>query len=90
LAEQQQAIYAVAGVNESEPAVAVKTKRKKIYTSNEGAEDVSALYPRVYDLGDWQLTCTGTSSQEEAACWGQGRQEGAQKEHSCLRHQLAT
>jgi len=47
LAEQQQAIYAVAGVNESESAVPVKTKRKKVYMSNEGAEDVSALYPCV-------------------------------------------
>jgi hypothetical protein len=47
LVEQQQAIYAVAGVNESEPAAPVKTKRKKVYMSNEGAEDVSALYPCV-------------------------------------------
>lgn len=38
LAEQQQAAYAVAGVDESEPAAPVNKKRKKIYTSNEGSE----------------------------------------------------
>jgi HIV Tat-specific factor 1 len=35
LAEQQQAIYAVSGVDEREPAGPVKKKRKKIYTSND-------------------------------------------------------
>lgn len=41
LAEQQQAVYAVAGVDESEPAAPVNKKRKKIYTSNEGSEEAS-------------------------------------------------
>lgn len=42
LAQQQAAIYAVAGIDEAAPAAPAKQKRKKVYTSNEADEDAQA------------------------------------------------
>ncbi|KAA8908444.1 hypothetical protein FN846DRAFT_1010806 [Sphaerosporella brunnea] len=41
LAEQQQAIYAVAGVDENEPAAPIKKKRKKVYTTDQVDDEES-------------------------------------------------
>ncbi|KAL7266144.1 hypothetical protein RUND412_011320 [Rhizina undulata] len=43
LAMQQQAAYAVAGVDESEPAVPINKKKRKVYTSNEPSEEASSF-----------------------------------------------
>lgn len=41
MAEQQQAIYAVAGVDENEPAAPIKKKRKKVYTTDQVDDEES-------------------------------------------------